>query len=763
MSQTLEPAQLVKNFINQTNKSIFLTGKAGTGKTTLLAEIIKSTHKQAVVVAPTGIAALNAGGVTIHSMFQLPFSSFIPDFGNFQQASDRFKIETKDSLMRHFNMNKKRISLLKNLELLVIDEVSMLRADLLDAIDWVLRNIRKRNEPFGGVQTLFIGDLLQLPPVVKNEEWSVLRKYYQGIFFFNAHVLVQNPPVYIELDKIYRQDDADFIRILNNLRNNQISKNDCDILNKCVQRNFDTQKNPGYITLTTHNFKADEINKKELVQLSSNSFNFEAEITGDFPPHLSPIEARLELKEGAQVMFIKNDNSPEKLFFNGKMGVVKKLSRAEIFIYFPEERKTIEVERFEWENIKYTVNENTKEISEETVGTFVHYPLKLAWAITVHKSQGLTFDKAILDVSKAFAPGQAYVALSRLRSISGLVLLQEFSTTSLQSDSNVIAYGDNKPADDLLAQVLDLETKKYLLAVLIEAFDFNALITAWRSHSSTYMSSGQKNEKYKHLEWARHQAKKLEELSNPSAGFTNQLMGIFIDPQFDLYFLEERVDKAYNYFYKSLDEILFSTLKKIEEVKRKPKIKVYLEELTELDELQTVVVLTLKKVRIMIESLIAGKPLQKESIWNDELKHYKLTKIALARHDEKQNRSAFDFDTIEEEEEILESKKTKKSTKKKGDKISSVDQTLALFESGKNISEIANQRVLSESTIYSHASQLIKAEKIELSKILDEKKIIQLQAAFDGYTEESISPLKEKYGNKFSWDELRLYKMSLLK
>ena len=411
-------ANYVLRFINQTNRSIFLTGKAGTGKTTLLKEIIKSTHKNCVVVAPTGIAALNAGGVTIHSMFQLPFGGFIPANNVDGNFNENIKFESKDTLRRHFKMSAVKRAVIQNMELLIIDEVSMLRSDLLDAIEFMLQSVRKKKVPFGGVQVLFIGDLLQLPPVIRDEEWRTLKNYYKGKFFFHSHAIQQNPPLYIELSKIFRQTDEVFIDLLNNLRNNRITKVNVAFLNKYVQPNFDLKTNKGYITLTTHNAKADTINSQSLLDLEGNSRRYKAQIVDDFPDKIFPVDDYLELKIGAQIMFIKNDLSFDKHYFNGKMGVIYSLSDNEIRVQFPEENKIIEVERYEWQNIRYFVNTNTKEIEEEILGTFTHYPIKLAWAITVHKSQGLTFDKAALDVSQVFVPGQAYVALSRLRSLN---------------------------------------------------------------------------------------------------------------------------------------------------------------------------------------------------------------------------------------------------------------------------------------------------------------------------------------------------------
>ena len=352
MQDLTAAASYAIKFINQTNRSVFLTGKAGTGKTTLLKEIIRTTHKNVVVVAPTGIAALNAGGVTIHSMFQLPFSGFLPTDTQPPHVSDYVRFETKSSLRRHFRMRGEKKSVILSMELLVIDEVSMLRADLLDAIDYTLRSIRHKNRPFGGVQVLYIGDLLQLPPVVRNEEWDVLKHFYKGKFFFHSHVVQENPPMYIELDKIYRQTDTKFINVLNNLRNNIITNDDLKVLNEFVNPAFDLHNHPGYITLTTHNSKADAMNANSLQELAGKEYTYFPEIVDDFPEKILPVEGMLKLKVGAQVMFIKNDLSPEKKYFNGKIGIVKSLSEGEILVHFPEENVTIEAEKYEWQNVK---------------------------------------------------------------------------------------------------------------------------------------------------------------------------------------------------------------------------------------------------------------------------------------------------------------------------------------------------------------------------------------------------------------------------
>ncbi|MEQ3691076.1 MAG: AAA family ATPase, partial [Flavobacterium sp.] len=620
-------ANYTLRFINQTNKSIFLTGKAGTGKTTLLKEIIATTHKNTVVVAPTGIAALNAGGVTIHSMFQLPFAAFIPDNKQVAQFSGAIKFENRDTLGRHFKMNATKRSIIRNMELLIIDEVSMLRADVLDAIDFMLKKVRRNERAFGGVQVLFIGDLLQLPPVVKNEEWQMLRNYYNGMFFFHSHIIQQYPPLYIELDKIFRQTDSEFIAVLNNLRHNKITTSDIAILNQFVQPNFDLKKNKGYITLTTHNAKADAINAKSLEDLKEKQFTYSPEIVGDFPDKIFPLDEKLQLKVGAQVMFVKNDLNFDKQFYNGKMGVIKSLSSNEIMVHFPEEKKTIEVERYEWQNIKYKLNENTKEVEEEVIGTFVHYPIKLAWAITVHKSQGLTFDKAALDVSQVFAPGQAYVALSRLRSLKGLILLSPLNMNGVSSDEDVLSYAENKASEELLQNELVQETNTFLLHTLLKTFDFKELIQEWRNHQFSYKAEAPKSPKSKHVNWAKQQYEVISTIEAPSSKFMSQLHKIFHVEKLDAPFLQERCEAAYDYFFKTLDQVAEELLLKVEEIKRTKKVKAFYDELMVLEEMQIKAILQLKKARLLTQIITEGKEISKKNLVSDEMNVYKINKL----------------------------------------------------------------------------------------------------------------------------------------
>ncbi|WP_255713120.1 helix-turn-helix domain-containing protein [Dyadobacter sp. CY312] len=450
--------QLAAEFMHYTNKNIFLTGKAGTGKTTFLHNLKKTLHKRMAIVAPTGVAAINAGGVTIHSFFQLPFGPHIPE--SFMATASVHKF------------SKERINLIKSLDLLVIDEISMVRADMLDGIDEVLRKYKDRNRPFGGIQLLMIGDLHQLSPVIKDEEWGMLKAYYDTIYFFSSHALRKTSPVRIELTHIYRQSDTTFIDLLNSVRENKLDTRTLEILNQRYIPNFKPADDEGYITLTTHNASAQNINSERLQELDTKTKTFKAEVSGDFPAMSYPTEQNLEIKVGAQVMFVKNDISREKLFYNGKIGQISRMTSEAIYVKCKGEYGEIEVERAEWRNVKYALNEQTKEIEEQIIGSFVQYPLKLAWAITIHKSQGLTFEKAIIDANASFAHGQVYVALSRCKSFEGMVLSTKIGSSSVKTDGTVAAYSrdaSNNPPDN--RQLLDAKFD-FQRSLLFELFDF---------------------------------------------------------------------------------------------------------------------------------------------------------------------------------------------------------------------------------------------------------------------------------------------------
>jgi len=468
---------LAADLINQTDRTIFLTGKAGTGKTTFLKYIREHCTKQMAIVAPTGVAAINAGGVTIHSFFQLPLAPFIPVTRGQGFAPAGQEISNPHSLVSRLRFNGDKKKVIQQLELLVIDEISMVRADILDAIDTVLRHVRRKpRERFGGVQLLFIGDMFQLPPVVKEPEWNLLSAHYSSPYFFDSLVLKENPPLYIEFDKIYRQREADFISLLNQVRNNELNPEGLAILESRFQPGFRRTNDDGYIILTTHNEQARNINNQQLQQLNSPAVQYEAELENDFPPNAFPAEQLLVLKEGAQVMFIRNDSTEKgKRFFNGKIGTVNRLEDKKIYVRC-EGDEEIEVVREKWDNIRYSLDKASQSMKEELLGSFTQYPLRLAWAITIHKSQGLTFEKAIIDAGEAFAAGQVYVALSRCTSLAGMILKSKVRTNSLFTDPRIVEFTRRSASSDLLQNELKAARRVYQLKMLISAFSFDRLV-----------------------------------------------------------------------------------------------------------------------------------------------------------------------------------------------------------------------------------------------------------------------------------------------
>src|SRR5688572_26029965 len=381
--------QLAADLVNQSSCNIFLTGKAGTGKTTFLKYIKETCHKQMAIVAPTGVAAINAGGVTIHSFFQLPISPFIPVAKAFLPSRKEDETLNRHSLLGRLRMTNEKKKVLRELELLIIDEISMVRCDTLDAIDTVLRHIRHRPlEMFGGVQVLFIGDMFQLPPVVPGEEWKILTEFYNSPFFFDSKVMQEHPPLYIEFQTIYRQSDEKFILLLNQVRNNEIDSNGKDILLKRYKPSFEPTKDDGYIILTTHNNKAEAINNNELKKLDTILVSFKAEIEGEFSEKSYPADEILNMKVGAQVMFIKNDIEKNKRYYNGRIGIITKIDGEKIFVKCKDESSDIEVKKETLKNIRYTLNKNTRVLEEEELGSFTQYPLRLAWARSEERRVG---------------------------------------------------------------------------------------------------------------------------------------------------------------------------------------------------------------------------------------------------------------------------------------------------------------------------------------------------------------------------------------
>lgn len=462
----MDAYQLASEYARHTNKCIFLTGKAGTGKTTFLRNLSLTAEKQMAIIAPTGVAAINAGGSTIHSLFQLPPQLFLPTEQAYAQ------------LFAEMQMRKQKIQLLRNLELLVIDEISMVRADLLDAIDAVLRHYRHRNQPFGGVQMLFIGDLFQLSPVARYDDWNLLRSYYEGPYFFQSRVFREVNPVYIELDRVFRQQNASFVDVLNQVRNNCLTSDSRNLLNSHYEpcfslRAFDNQPHCPII-LSTHNQKVDRINEEELERLQGKEREFTAKVTGNFPESMYPIDKVLTLKIGARVMFVKNDSSPDKRYYNGKLGVVTSWTKAGVTVQ--SEGELIDVETEIWDNVRYEPDAQTETVRVESIGSFEHIPLRLAWAITIHKSQGLTFDDVVIDAEDAFAAGQVYVALSRCRTLEGITLLSKIPESALTNAQDVLRYVGNQPGIDIVNAQLPASETEYLVAILTNLFDFREML-----------------------------------------------------------------------------------------------------------------------------------------------------------------------------------------------------------------------------------------------------------------------------------------------
>lgn len=462
--QTNSQLDLAFNFLENTGTNIFLTGKAGTGKTTFLKKLKETSPKRMIVVAPTGVAAINAGGVTIHSFFQLPFGPYIP-------GSDLAASQNK---AQSFRFGREKINIIRSLDLLVIDEVSMVRADLLDAISDMLRRFKDRSKPFGGVQLLLIGDLQQLAPVAKDEEWNLLKEHYPSAYFFDSKALAESNYLCIELTHIYRQADPAFVGLLNNIRENRFDEPTLRALNQRYIPGFKPDDRAGYITLTTHNYQAQQINNRRLEELPGRSYSFSAEIMDDFPAYSYPTDERLELKEGAQVMFVKNDTSGERRYYNGKIGKIVFINANKITVN-DEFGNDIIVERETWDNVKYTIHPETKEITESIAGSFSQYPLKTAWAITIHKSQGLTFEHAIIDASAAFSHGQVYVALSRCKTLEGLVLSSPITRNAMIHDDRIMSYTtalpERQPGEEQLRQA----QQAYYLKLATELFDFNSV------------------------------------------------------------------------------------------------------------------------------------------------------------------------------------------------------------------------------------------------------------------------------------------------
>lgn len=592
----------ILSFIDFTNQNIFLTGKAGTGKTTLLRRIKEESSKKMVIVAPTGVAAMNAKGTTINSFFQLPSGSFFPGDISLENLQSGFV--SIQSLVSDLSYSREKVNLMNELELLVIDEVSMVRCDLIDVVDAILRSVRKNEAPFGGVQLLLIGDLYQLPPVTKREDWTFLSRAYASPYFFEGHVIRRNPLLQVELTTVFRQTEPEFINILNTIRNNRISESELALLNQRYDPDFSATDGLNPIIITSHNAEANAINKEKLDGLPGTEYTFDGETNGEFREAGIQAEQTLKLKEGAQIMFIKNDSGDDRKFYNGKIGTVKSVKDGEIYISFPQEEDLL-LEKTSWQSFEYKTDPE-QVIVQQQVGEFSQYPVKLAWAVTIHKSQGLTFDTAIIDAGKSFIAGQVYVALSRVRTLNGLILKSKISTDSLRSNTEVISY--MKPAtEEELDQLIVTEQEKFILQLVLDNFSFNRLSTELKTVTSNPELIKANLPELRSL--FLQLAKSVNDLVALSDRFRMQVINLHKQSGFkDQQALQTRIESAQVYFSKEITQQLVNSLNKIIRIKPKNKVQQQIQHL--LQKYRQVA-----ESRIALMQLAAGllkEPVQKE-------------------------------------------------------------------------------------------------------------------------------------------------------
>lgn len=817
--------KLAHDLVKFTSKSVFLTGKAGTGKTTFLRNLPNITRKRMAVVAPTGVAALNAGGVTIHSFFQLPFTPYIPEGADVSFVT---KDEDGNAVREQFRMSGNKIKLLRSLDLLVIDEISMVRSDLLDAVDSVLRHYRRSSLPFGGVQLLMIGDLYQLTPVVKEEEWRIISRFYRSPYFFDSNALKKVDYVTVELTHIFRQQDDVFISILNQIRTNTLTSESLAVLNSRVSTNTDNDDEQN-IRLTTHNNDANGINTSKLDALEGQEYTFEADIIDNFPPYMYPTDETLTLKVGAQVMFIKNDSSPAKLYYNGKIGKITEIDDTKIMVLCKGDLSPIEVKEEKWENIQYVVNNETKEIEQNVIGEFIQYPLRLAWAITVHKSQGLTFDRAIIDVHAAFAFGQVYVALSRCKSLEGLTLKTPISSQMIKSDSEVVTFCDNARQKQPDEQSLNKYIISYQRDVLLKIFDFNSLQRQLAEVRKVYMSNFNRfNPEYSQrlIDVVQQFDSQIFDVNKK---FVVQLWKIFsASPDVQLKddeFLQQRLWKASEYYHGKLAEIIgepFSQMllesdnKEIDDEMKSALEALELEYCKKRNIFEKLregfsTEMYLKIISITEDKFVPtfsrkSHPTYSAPKTNKELfgvlnawrksvadefdmpVYYVLPQKSLVEIVDKLPRNAkslskitgigvkkvaaygndilniindycktngIDDDAISPElDKLPEPKKAKKPKPSKGD---SFKKSFEMFKQGMSVADIAKERSLVESTVYSHLTRFIKTGEIQPEELIGKEKFSEIMDFLESHSfSGSVSPLYAEAEGKYSYEELRV-------
>lgn len=732
--------ELAERFVNATGSHIFLTGKAGTGKTTFLRKLINTTHKKLLVVAPTGVAAIQAKGVTVHSQFLLPFGTFIPD-DQVKLSAGQTNFYTPRDLVVRRPLNSKRKQVLNSIKLLVIDEVSMLRADVLDAIDVRLKSARRSKQPFGGVQLLMIGDLHQLPPIVRPEEWQQMQHYYASGHFFESRALKQAGYTYIELDKIFRQQDEVFIGLLNKLRNDRCVPADLELLNKYYTAG--APRREGTITLTTHNNQADRINRDELNRLTTKTYTYTASVSGDFPEQMYPLPKKLELRVGAQVMFVKNDI--DKRFYNGKLAKVVELDKEKVVVEYKDEflgNTKLEVPLHDWANKKYSVDDK-KELVEEEIGKFQHLPLRLAWAITVHKSQGLTFDRAIIDVERAFAPGQVYVALSRLRSLDGLQLNRPIPLSAISSDrkiTHLAAENEGVDLDGKLAQ----KQQEYIKQLIDDTFNFGKIVQYfhYQERKSGSDMVFEDEEMRTAMEVLRGH---FEKEATTTAKFRRQLHHLLGSNEQQQ--LAERLQKGSDYYYK----FLLDRLKELRihqlEVGKLSRVKAYLNSLDELEQLLAEKLETVQKSASLCHSIVT----------NAEIAISKQLDAIRHRHRQEINEEV--AEKVGASTKIVSSKTGRTKQKKVIGQTYQI--TYGLLGEGKTPAQVADERGLAESTIYGHVARGIGEGVLQLKDYMAEPVRKAIVAGFGGTADKPLAEVHAALNEQYDFQQLRMVQSHL--
>lgn len=805
--------QLAFDFVRYTNRNIFLTGKAGTGKTTFLRELRKSSPKRMIVLAPTGVAAINAGGVTIHSFFQLAFHPYIPSL---YLAETPGKLSEKRE-KSGYRMSREKINIIRSLDLLIIDEISMVRADTLDAVDAALRRYKNHHQPFGGVQVLMIGDLQQLAPVVRNEDMQILGEYYRVFYFFGSRALSCTDYLTIELKHIYRQNDPVFIDLLNKVRENNIDRGVLDELNKRYIADFNTDSDGGYITLTTHNYQSQAINDSKLEKLPGRTRLFRATVKDDFPEMSYPNVSELILKKDAQVMFVKNDITKDKLYFNGKIGKVESFEEDAVMVRCPGDDFSIRVEPVEWQNVKYTLNEETKEIEETVIGTFIQYPLRLAWAITIHKSQGLTFERAVIDARSAFAHGQVYVALSRCRSLDGLILNSRINQNSIIDDPVISGFVKESERNQPDEKVLAESRRTYEQALLAELFDFsilarnlgNCLKVVTEHHSSILGKPAEQIEKA--LSLVRVD---VIEVSDKFGLQVKRLSGTYSDVESNPV-LQDRIKKATVFFVSKLEASLEGILEGLPVETDNRAVKKSINEA--LDRLKKEFAAKLSCLNSAMSGFSTGKYLDAKARaciespaprnraaetmeesgqvlhpalflrfkeWRQakademDLPYYMIlpqkTLVTLAnilprsmsslkkiKGMGKKKAGKFGEEILDiiisycNEAEIEPPCQNTEDEKPKKVKSDTRKLSFDLFSEGRSIAEIAGERSLTMTTIEGHLAHFVSTGEIPVSAFVSQETTELISGFFDGSEDLKMGPVKAILGDRVSWSDLK--------